>query len=244
MLFERVVAFLEHLGGRPIDAMQGLDGERADYVVPTDRIVVEIKSLVDDREASVAEVLAKWSPTFGLVYGAPSLAQLLRKNPHRDQINREVFDAAIHTIEPAFRKANRQIRAMRRDPSMADWCGLLVFVVEDIYFFEPRALEYEISRLFQKRTEGGVDVRFPHIDWVFVASAAHVFLEDNGTERSALMSMQSPTTPHHDRFPILADDFIARWCSFNGIRFSKLTPEEIATLKMLPRRTPDIRIRG
>jgi len=51
------------------------------------------------------------------------------------------------------------------------------------------------------------------------------------------MSMQSPTTPHHDRFPALATIFIERWGAFDGIHIAHLTTDEIAALTAVPRKT-------
>jgi hypothetical protein len=239
---ERVEAFLLHLGGQRIDAIPDLTGERADWLLPEHRLIVEVKSLEDDRVARVQAVIDKWSPTFGIVYGQRPLQDIIRNNRYREQINKEIAEAALASVEPAFKKSNRQLRTMRRTLAAPDWYGAVIFVIEDVYFFDPAALEYEIGRLFAKKGRETVHPRYVDVDWVFIPTAAHMCVGADGRASSLLMSWAPPTTPRRAGLEALANFVVAQWARFHGVPLVRLSIDEIAGMEVRPRNVPTLRI--
>jgi hypothetical protein len=241
--FERVQQFLrESLGAESIDDLPALEGKRADFFLFDRRVIMELKHLEDDREARVQAVLDQYAWTFPPMYGEVMLDRALKNNPYGEQIYSELVDAALASVEPAFKKANRQIRAMREQFSLPNSHGLLLFAVDDVYFFDPVALNYALARVFAKKTSDGA-VRYPNVDWVFCLTAAHIYMGLDGKERSPIMSWISPHTTRRERLEELQTMFLEKWAAFLGIPLVLPSAEEIAAMKLHAKKTPAFKMK-
>jgi hypothetical protein len=225
--------------GRRIDDREHTS-ERADWLLPDHRLIVEIKTLDDDRVAQVQRVIDRWSSTFLLAYGEHPFQRLIRNHPYRDQINAEICRAAMKSVERAFRKANSQLETTRQMQGVPDWYGAVFFVIEKVYFFDPAALKYEIGRLFAKRWPDGT-MQFPEIDWVFIPTAAHTYVHADGIESAPVLSWVPPTTPRRDGLEALANLFTETWAAFHGVPLLRPTDEEIARMQVRSKTTPDLK---
>jgi hypothetical protein len=235
--FDRVEAFLASLGGESVDArFPRLEGKRADYLLSDRRVIVELKSLVDDRTAPVEKVLLKHFARPGEVvpiyYGTHDLQAIIARRPNADKINADLYRAIMSSVEDAFEGANRQIRAMRETFALPDAHGVVVFVIEDVYFFDPEKLQHKIGNLFAKNESAGGPPRYPDVDLVFIPTAAHVYVTNEGWVRLPVMCFAPPTTPRRERLQELADYLCEQWAAFTGLPLVRATPEELAGMTL------------
>jgi len=86
----------------------------------------------------------------------------------------------MSSVEDAFESANRQIRTMRQSFALPDAHGVVIFVIESVYFLDPKKLEHKIGAMFTKRTTPGGPRRYPDVDHVFIPTAAHFYVTEAG----------------------------------------------------------------
>jgi hypothetical protein len=228
---------MNHLGAECVDSMrlspQQEAGRKPDYLLFDRQVVVEVKHLRDDRENVVQRVVDTWKqrPGWPLVFGTHPLQQVLEKHPCKEQINREIFDAVMHSVEAAFEQANRQLRDSRRSFDLPDdCCGLLLLVNEEVWFLHPEALRVELCRLWAKRNAQGGD-RFSSVDWVVVLTAAHATVDENGEEHIPLLSLSSPGRQRTDEFCAIEDRFLRGIAEFVGLPYRPTTADELGRLR-------------
>src|SRR5262245_19225433 len=109
--------FLElRLGAENIDRLPGVDTligtQRADYIHSDRNIIIELKSLADDRVSAAQKVIDRWRrrPDWPLMQGELTLGDILKLHPLGEQLAKEVIEAINRSVVRAFENANRQIR--------------------------------------------------------------------------------------------------------------------------------------
>lgn len=217
--FDDVRRFLvDGLAAESVDEMfredPNLQGPRADYLAFDRQLIIELKNLEDDRHERVQAVLNKWQPMFGVAFGTVSLDQMLRRNPYGEQIYRELVDAALASVEPAYKKANRQVRAMRERFALPDAPGLLIFAVDDVFFFDPVALNYALARVVAKKRPDGT-LRFTEVDMILLLTAAHVYVA-NGVEHRPVMYWMVPQSTRRAGLQDMATLLVQKWAETLG----------------------------
>ena len=245
MHFQRTEAFLASLGGESVDTkFPRIEGRRADYLLFDRTVIVEIKSLEDNRVKAFEKVL--WTrfirpgEPIPIFYGDWDLQRILATRPNEGEINAAIYKAVMSSVEDAFESANRQIRTMREMFAIPDAHGVVIFIIEDNYFLDPEKLEHKIGNLFAKRKAPGGPPRYPDVDHVFIPTAGHLYVTEHGPIYP-VMSWSPPATPRRTGLRVLADLLLERWAAFNGVALLRPTPDQLAGMKVRPRSIPDIK---
>lgn len=138
--------------------------ESADYLFRPEKVVVELKTLVEDSTLAHAKKLYPLTNDWqrrGLVRGFGTFAVELRTLPLECQ--QEFLNLLEASIERVIRKANGQIRSTKEANELPDAKGLLLIVNDGNFLHtEPTNFMISVGRILQKKDEFG-EQRFPHI---------------------------------------------------------------------------------
>jgi len=238
---ELVVKFLEQrLQGERIDSLplapEHRSRKKADYVMFDRRAVVEVKSLVSDREQQFKRVMQKWQhciDNFGLFYGEVPLQRILRKNPYKDQINGELRAAVTSVLYDDFRDANHQIAGTKQSLNLPDALGVVVVVNETIDLLDPTILMYKVKQLLA--LERGGTRRFRHIHYAWVPTAAHALVGRNDEKAGLVISLAAPEPERVAEIGWLQAHFMREWGAFLGLPVGYLDVSDAMTLPVTGR---------
>lgn len=170
---ERVHRFALSLeGAESIDEL-GLDtslGQRADYLWRSRSVIVEVKTLRGDPQAKVDKTIdeLRKRDDFPLILGSAPVDKVLGHLSDGAELLRKIHQAAMRSVEAAFRDAKGQIANTKKLLGLDDALGILVLLNPDIEALDPVNAGREISRLLQTRQHRGWA-----IDVVWLLSEAH-----------------------------------------------------------------------
>ena len=153
--------FVQSIGGEIVP--RGVD-ESADYLFRPEKVVVELKTLVEDSTLAYAKKLYPLTNDWqrrGLVRGFGTFSVELHTLPLECQ--QEFLNLLEASIERVIRKANGQIRSTKEVHKLPNAKGLLL-IANDGNFLHTNPVNFMISvgRILQKKDEFG-EHRYPHI---------------------------------------------------------------------------------
>ncbi len=232
----------ERIDDLPLTADQR-DARKADYLLLDRSVIVELKDLVDDRVAPIKAIIDRWrdQPGWPLVYGAVDLQEILRVHPRGTQINEELFQAVLNSLESVVRAANQQLRTTRETFAIPDAHGVLFLVNDAVDLLDPELLGGTLKRLLTKRTRDG-ELRFPDVDSTVVFTTAHDAVNVEGVRHHPIYSVYRP-----DVYPVgmegSFDEFVfEHWAAFLGKRLERAdvieSREALEALKFVGKRPP------
>ncbi|MFN0241515.1 MAG: hypothetical protein ACKVWV_01350 [Planctomycetota bacterium] len=232
----------ERIDDLPLSKQQRA-ARKADYLLRERAVIVEVKDIVDDREARVNEVVGRWRrrPGWPKTYGTLDIQDFLRLHPQREQINKELSEAVTCSLDGVLRNANRQIRATKKSFELPAARGTIFLVNDSIDLFEPKVLGAKLDNLLKKERGDGTRC-FPHADSIVVFTAAHRVVESDGAPSDIVMTICLPPIDP----AMLKDSFehfvIEEWAAFKGLPLLRTefitTPEQIDAVRLVGKRPP------
>lgn len=221
--FERFAMTLP--GAESIDALK-LDtggGQRADYLWRDRSVVVEVKRLKGDPQDKVDRTIDELSKRedFPVHLGSAPVDKVLGQLPDGAELLRKLLQAAMRSVEAAFRDAKGQIANTKKLLGLDDALGVMVLLNPDIESLDPVNVGQEISKRIQKRQEADWAV-----DVVWLLSEAHF-----ANDAHPCIVIEGDRV---ERFP-WADEFVSqlnyRWAAFNN---SRMLTSDAELLTQLP----------
>jgi hypothetical protein len=247
LLESAVTEFLEQrLQGECIDRLTlPRPAKHADYFLCDRKVVVEIKSITEDRVGAASGILDKWraEADWPLVYGSPAIQQVLQRHPRGAQVNEELFTAVTSSVEWNFEKANRQIRETIDCFGLPGAYGVLFLLNQDVDLLDPKVLASKLGQLLEKKLPGG-DVRFPYIDSVLVFTWAHKIVGDDSVEMSPIVAVSRPLEANEAPGRTFENYLMGEWASFLGVPITyagyHTAPGEFLRLKIAGKSPPPV----
>jgi hypothetical protein len=204
---------IDHLSDRP--EHHGL--QQADYFLAERRIIVEVKSLTDDRITAAQVVLDRWRcrPDWPLLAGRLSLGYALSRYLHREEVMQQLVQSLTKSVATAFENANRQLRDTKHFFELPHAMGVVLFLNEGVDLLEPSVLGSAMSGLMQKKRGNGAR-RFESVDSVILISWAHNVADANGEERSPVFWLSAETLSTEEQEKAFERWFLTEWAAFLG----------------------------
>lgn len=230
----------------PIDAIRDerLSGkEKADYLLDTRQVVIELKSIQDERAKGIAEIIdrerneADWPA----VAVESDLQDVLRRHPRGKEINARLYKSVTASIEGLYKKANRQIRETKAALGLHSARGLLVLTNEGVDVLEPKILIDKLNRLMLQKKEGG-RLCFSEIQSVLLIPGAHHVEGPGGGRMGAIMCLWPPNSSGMKKPESIESRIMLEWATFLGVPFQDggtiTTADELRKLPFKGRRPP------
>lgn len=224
-LVQRFKAFLaSREGAENIDVLPlpegATDSKKADYFLGDRRVTIELKSLEADPEYKAGEVVEKHRDEegFPIVYGTVPSHTIIEAFPNGKEVEAEIFQKIMRSVEEAFRSADRQILATKNIFAAPESAGLLIILNQDIGILSPQAIAAKVSEMLLKKN-GDDSLRYPNVAAVLLISESHSISSTHGAELLPCLTISGPT---YDKF-LLLDVFLHQlqkeWAAANGIPF-------------------------
>jgi hypothetical protein len=235
---------VRRLGCEVIDSLVFPPGEgnssRADYFFHDRTVIIEVKSLVDDRAEVVRATLAKYrrQPDWPDFRGESDVQELLARHPRGPEISKELTLKISRVISRACLSADRQIGETKRVFALPQSMGVLILLNDHVDVLDPAVTGSQLASLLRGRGKNG-SRRYAHLDSAIAVDWAH-YSSDQGPGRETALLVCPADDPSEEQ---LADSFeplfTTAWASFirqplrDGGRFT--APEELDALKFAGR---------
>ncbi len=167
-------------------------GKRADYLLNSRQVVIEIKSLEIDPEWKAHKRLHSLQsrPDYPLFYWESELQEILSHLEDGDKIRVEIADAVTRRVQKLIAAADDQIEATSKSLKLSDACGIVVILNEDIGILEPHIIAAAGSKVLLKKK--GDDFRYKNVHYLWVISEAHSIRFDSKTECLPMVVLDGP----------------------------------------------------
>jgi hypothetical protein len=212
---------VERLGADSIDdiPLKGASAraKKADYFHSDRHIVIEVKSLVDDRTDVVKKVLTRfrkqkdWPRTGGDL----TLKEFLRAHPRRSEVNADLSSAVTASIRNACEDANEQVRSTVQVFGLGDVMGIVVILNQAIDIFSPKLCGLAVHRVLHAKRGDGTR-RLAHLDSAIVVSRAHLIRTAEGQVYEPLVTVAADRIMPEDRESIFETHFAREWAAYLG----------------------------
>lgn len=172
------------------------DFQNADYVFHFEKVVAELKCLMEDNTESPSNQ-AKINAAIDRFYaeGKIKTKDINEENwpTFPAELQTALYDITSHSIRARVKKANQQIRETKAKLGLDAYTGMLIIVNDGLTSFPPAAFVHATLRAFERKTgDSEIDC--------FICTAANVFATIKGAPGPMLfwmpMQMQKPGKIH------------------------------------------------
>jgi len=216
--------FLSRLAAEAIDQIPAPDStagscKKADYLLFDRAAIIEVKGLVGDRLANVTRIIEYNRKLWDWPRSWPDswIQEVLSRHPYGDEINKEIRDANITSIEKLFRDAHRQIADTKRTYELPRSIGGLLIANEGVDVLDPRVLAGIADILLRKKQTPNGDWRFSEIDFVLIVSTAHSIVMEDGLQHPVIESVTRPDDPRENLLQGASRAIMQAWASCLGV---------------------------
>jgi hypothetical protein len=180
-LTPRVERFIrEALCGQSLDEMQSANELRADYVCLRGLVAIELKTLEDDGQERVDNLLdqLRQRPDWPIFLGSAPLQSFIQNTDDPDELGKRVLERIGRGITRPLQKANRQLEAHQTNFPRPNLVKLLVLVNEDHQAYDPHTVSYLLWHAV-RREDAADQPRFAHVDAIIYFTERHATVVEN-----------------------------------------------------------------
>jgi len=221
------------------------DSKRADFLIDNRKAIIELKSLESDPEHKIHSELENHQDRdeYPLFYGELELSNILKHLPDGEKIQKKLLYKISRSIEQAFRKADKQIRATKDIFNCPGSIGLLVLLNEDISVLSPEIISYRVSQLLTK-TENDGDPHYRNITSVWFISENFTLKTKKGHKLIPSIVIDGPSAAGKPELANILNNLQSNWAAFNGVPYvigeaKKITDSNFIRLSELEKEDQD-----
>lgn len=181
LLTPRVERFIrDALSGISLDETQGSDELRADYSCMRGLVAIELKTLEDDGQERVDNLLEQLRerPDWPIFLGSAPLQSFLQNTTDPDGLGKRVLERIGRGITRPLQKANRQLEAHKTNFPRKNLVKLLVLVNEDHEAYDPHTVAHILWHAVRREDSEG-QPRFGHVDAIIFFTERHATVVQN-----------------------------------------------------------------
>lgn len=180
-LTPRVERFiLEALHGYSLDDSDNSEQLRPDYICLRGLVVIELKTLEDDGEERVENLVEQLRrrPDWPIFLGSAPMDAFIKNTDDPDGIGKQVLERVGRGITRPMQKANRQLEAHEKDHPRKRLVKILILVNEDHEAYDPHTVSYVLWHAVRRRDNDG-SPRFAHVDAIIYFTERHATIVEN-----------------------------------------------------------------
>jgi hypothetical protein len=200
----------------PIDKLipdRKTQAARADFLAYNRKAIIEVKSLTEDVSIHLYNELDKYRHLFPNEKDHYSVEEIIGRLPNKAHINREIFKRVTRNLEASIRNANRQIIGTKNELNLRGSFGVLAILNAEVSILSPKAIALKLNEMLCK--QNGDELRYPHIAYGFVLTAAHVKLTDDSIQWPVI-TFEGPTAVEYPCSDGIMQDLTSKWISYVG----------------------------
>lgn len=211
---------------------------KADFLLASRRVVVEVKSLEGDPASTIAAEIDKHRvrPDFPQIYGKTNTQTVLAALPDGDKIYRRFFFAMTRSVEAAIRDAEEQVTNTQEVLNLPDSVRMLVILNESIEVFDPTVVGYRVGNLMRRPRTGKSAAKT--LDFVWLNFESHTVGKADEIPVLPHMLIRGERASEFSWFPGFYSGLLGRLAAFNGAAFlgcGTADPYLLAFEKNVPR---------
>lgn len=194
--------------------------QNADYFFNNKQIVGELKCLEDEMHPKVQTYInqameeGKVSPSYGKI----RIDNVLRINPNKEQINREINELVITSLEDCVEKANRQIRETKSYFALANSRGFVFIINRSNLVLDPKNALWNLHKMLNKRKNDG-SIRYESINYIIYTSDNHYYQEGKMSYLPFFKLINDKIVGCCEKDEAFLDQFGAFFARMKGIRY-------------------------
>lgn len=180
-LTPRVEGFIvETLHGQSLDDPDNSEQLRPDYTCLRGLVAIELKSLEDDGEERVENLIKelRQRPDWPIFLGSAPMDAFIKNTDDPDGIGKQVLERVGRGINRPLQKANRQLEAYANDHPRKSLVKILMLVNEDHEAYDPHTVSYVLWHAVRRRDNDG-SPRFAHVDAIIYFTERHATIVEN-----------------------------------------------------------------
>ena len=220
-LESRFTRFLEGLpGAESIDRLALPDDpqhrRKADFLLASRMVIVEVKTLTDDPSHKVETTADKHRgrEDWPMFYGKANVRKVLSNLADGEAIYGKMVNALGRSVETAVRSAEEQVTHTRRVLGLPDAAGVLVILNDSIDVLDPNVVGHRVALLMRRPRTGNSEAEKLDFVWLLFESHAMGMVQGIPAVPSFLINGEGK-----DRFPWFKGfhhDLVHRWAGANG----------------------------
>jgi len=240
-LTPRVERFIrEALWGKSLDEMQGSEELRADYVCLRGLVAIELKTLEDDGQERIDNLVdqLRERPDWPMFLGSAPLQSFIQNTDDPDGLGKRVLERIGRGITRPLQKANRQLEAHEINFPKKNLVKLLILVNEDHETYDPHTVAYVLWHAVRREETDG-NARFGHVDAIIYFTERHATVLQNLLTFPVTVVEGAGT--YHAPWKSEVVEFIQRrWIAFCGYPELSAQPDinEFTTIDHIPEQAP------
>ncbi|WP_156851859.1 hypothetical protein [Novosphingopyxis baekryungensis] len=180
-LTPRVERFIfEALRGQSLDDPDSSEQLRPDYACFRGLVAIELKTLEDDGEERVENLVEQLRkrPDWPIFLGSAPMDSFIKNTDDPDGIGKQVLERIGRGITRPLQKANRQLEAHEKDHPRKSLVKILILVNEDHEAYDPHTVSYILWHAVRRRDKDG-SPRFAHVDAIIYFTERHATIVEN-----------------------------------------------------------------
>jgi len=180
-LTPRVERFIrDALRGQSLDDPNKSEQLRPDYSCLSGLVAIELKTLEDDGEGRLENLLdqLRQRPDWPLFLGSAPLQSFIKNTGDPDGLGKKVLERIGRGITRPLQKANRQLEAYERDHPRKNLVRIMVLVNEDHAAYDPQTVSYVLWEAVRWVQADG-SPRFAHVDAIIYFTERHATVVQN-----------------------------------------------------------------
>lgn len=228
------------LSGVSLDETQGSDELRADYACMRGLVAIELKTLEDDGQERIDNLLERLRerPDWPIFLGSAPLQSFIQNTADPDGLGKQVLERIGRGISRPLQKANRQLEAHEKNFPRKNLVKLLVLVNEDHEAYDPHTVAHILWHAVRREEVNG-QPRFGHVDAIIYFTERHATVIQNLLTFPVTMVEGAGTYDAAWKSEVI--DFIQRrWITFSGYPELSVQPEvaNFTTIDHIPDQAP------
>ena len=180
-LTPRIERFIRQaLRGQSLDDPDKSEQQRPDYSCLGGLVAIELKTLEDDGEERLENLLEqlRQRPDWPLFLGSAPLQSFIKNTDDPDGLGKKVLERIGRGIPRPLQKANRHLEAHERDHPRKNLVKILVLVNEDHGPYDPHTVSYILWDAVRWVQSDG-SPRFAHVDAIIYFTERHATVVQN-----------------------------------------------------------------
>jgi hypothetical protein len=192
------------------------NGQRADYLASSRRVVVEVKSLEVNPDYKIQDFLDRLAQSGRLSnLGDTNLAQLLSELPDGQALYDEIRERVTKVLDDIVAKADHQTRDTRELFGLNDALGVVVVLNESASLLFPDISTIKLFDMLRKRRRDG-SLRYPNNHVIVLISEAHVIEAGPGITMHNVSTVYSEAGNGVPFATTFVERLNRNWAAFNG----------------------------
>ena len=220
------------------DGKSNVNGEIADFLLDAKRIIAELKCLDEDMieklQTLATEIIDGRNLEF---YGEFPFSDLIDSQPDKNELKKQAVLKIAGPLERHFKKANSQIKNIKRQLNLEDSHGLLILANTHNASLEPQAALWFLSVLLHRRKQDGSPI-CSSIDCILYLTQVHRVGELDGVKLQPAVTMLREEHYKYDGLDKYLQELLEDWAKFNNVPifFSEKPFHEITDFSKIPMR--------